>query len=98
VPQDDFQRLVRRIKDGSLRELTGHERLTEEQSARLARLLRLVAAATRLFAGDVTDAVEWLSKPVTALGGAIPFDLADTEAGEHQVETVIGQLEHGVFA
>lgn len=73
-------------------------RLSAEESDRLVRVARLVAAATTLFAGSVPDAVEWLSKPLAALGGVTPLDVADTEAGSHEVETVIGQLEHGVFA
>jgi putative toxin-antitoxin system antitoxin component (TIGR02293 family) len=86
IPQ---RTLARRREEG---------RLSAEESDRLVRVARLVAAATTLFAGSVPDAVEWLSKPLKALGGAIPFDIAETETGSYEVETVIGQLEHGVFA
>lgn len=72
-------------------------RLTAEESDRLMRVTRLFSSVTTLFNGDVTAAVEWLSKPLRALGGAIPLDIAETETGSHEVERVIQQLEHGVF-
>lgn len=71
--------------------------LTAEESDRLVRVSRLFAAAANLFGGDVASGVEWLSKPLLALGGIIPLDIAETEAGSHEVERVIRQLEHGVF-
>ena len=72
-------------------------RLSAEESDRLMRVTRLFASVTTLFGGDVTAAVEWLSKPLRALGGAIPLDIAETETGSHELERVIQQLEHGVF-
>lgn len=72
-------------------------RLTPEESDRLVTVARVVAAAANLFGGDVEAGVEWLSKPLAALGGTIPLEIAETEAGSHAIETVILQLEHGVF-
>jgi len=80
--------LARRREEGTL---------TTEESDRLLSVARLAAAATNLFAGDVAAAMHWLSRPLRALGGTIPLDLAETEAGSQEVHRVILQLEHGVF-
>ncbi|MEA2491277.1 MAG: hypothetical protein QOH21_3069, partial [Acidobacteriota bacterium] len=64
-------------------------RLSAEESDRLVRVGRLFSAATGLFGGDVAAAVDWLSKPLAALNRATPLDVAETEAGSHEVERVI---------
>lgn len=42
-------------------------------------------------------AEQWLKSPQHALGGAIPLDLARTEAGVRAVEELLGRMEHGVY-
>ncbi len=74
----------------------GH--LTPEESDRLLRATRLFARALELFDGDTAAARQWLSCPQTALGGAVPFELARTEVGCREVEAAISRVEHGVFA
>ena len=54
--------------------------------------------ALELFEGDARVAERWLSSPKRALGGAVPYELAKTEAGVREVEGLIGRLEHGVFS
>ena len=71
-------------------------RLEPDESDRLARLSRVVARAIELFEGHVDDAREWLTNPVTALGGRTPLELASTDAGAIEVEHLIGRLEHGI--
>jgi putative toxin-antitoxin system antitoxin component (TIGR02293 family) len=73
-------------------------RLRPDESDRLVRLARLFGGAIRLFEGDGAAARAWLESPLTALGGNTPLDLAQTEPGAGEVETLIGRLEHGVFA
>jgi putative toxin-antitoxin system antitoxin component (TIGR02293 family) len=72
-------------------------RLSAEESDRLVRVGRLFSAASGLFGGDVAATVDWLSKPLAALHRTIPLDVAETEAGSHEVERVIQQLQYGVF-
>ncbi len=74
------------------------ERLRPDESDRLVRLARLFGEALRLFEGDAPAARAWLESPLAALGGTTPLDLAQTEPGAGEVETLIGRLEHGVFA
>ena len=75
-----------------------HGRLRPDESDRLLRLSRLLGKTLQLFEGDVAAARAWLDAPSTALGGARPIELALTEPGTSEVETLIGRLEHGVFA
>ena len=74
------------------------ERLRPDESDRLVRLARLFGEALQLFEGDAASARAWLESPLAALGGTTPLDLAQTEPGAGEVETLIGRLEHGVFA
>ena len=73
-------------------------KLTSDESDRLLRATRLFARALELFNGDTAAARRWLTSPQTALGGAVPFDLARTEVGSREIETIIGRIEHGVFS
>lgn len=73
-------------------------RLRPGESDRLVRLARVLGRTLELFEGDVDASRTWLESPLTALGGARPIELAETEPGSAEVETLIGRLEHGVFA
>jgi len=69
-----------------------------DESERLLRIGRIVDRAIALMEGDVNMAKSWLAQPVPALGGKTPLEYADTEPGAHEVMTLIGRLEHGVFS
>jgi len=73
-------------------------RLQPDESDRLVRLSRIIGKAIELFEGDPEGARQWLGAPVTALGGATPLALSQTEPGALEVERLIGRLEHGVFS
>ena len=66
-------------------------------SDRLVRFARLFRLASTLHDGDEAAARAWLHKPARAFAGETPLDHAGTEAGAHEVETLIGRLEHGVY-
>ncbi|MHC8400314.1 antitoxin Xre/MbcA/ParS toxin-binding domain-containing protein [Pseudomonas sp. MDT1-17] len=57
----------------------------------------LLGAALALFALDGQAAARWLTQPAPALAHTIPLALAGTVGGQHQILTLIGQLEHGVI-
>ena len=78
------------------RKREGH--LLPEESDRLLRVSRVFGKALELFEGDPKSAREWLSAPQTALGGAVPLDMARTDIGALEVEALAGRLEHGVFS
>ena len=58
---------------------------------------RVFGRVLDLFEGDARTAERWLSSPKAALGGAVPSELAETEAGARAVEALISKIELGVF-
>jgi putative toxin-antitoxin system antitoxin component (TIGR02293 family) len=73
-------------------------RLTSEESERLLRLSTVFEKAVSLFEGNVDVAVAWLKTPKRALSDKSPWTYLQTEIGAREVEGLIGELEHGVFA
>ena len=73
-------------------------RLEPEESDRLVRASRVFGRALELFEGDDEQTRRWLTTPATALGGRTPLDLARSEVGGKEVETLIGRIEHGIPA
>jgi putative toxin-antitoxin system antitoxin component (TIGR02293 family) len=71
--------------------------LTAEQSDRLARVMRVIAAAEETF-GTEAKAAQWLRRPTEALGGEAPIALLDTSEGSREVERLLGQIGHGIAA
>jgi len=77
------------------RKVTG--RLGSAESERLLRISRIFELTVGLFHGSVADAVAWLCTPRRTLAGYSPLVYSATELGAREVESLIGQLEHGVF-
>lgn len=73
-------------------------RLTAEESDRLLRASRLFGKALALFEGDLDAARTWFATPAPALARRTPLDVSGTEVGAHEVENLLGRLEHGVFS
>src|SRR5258708_39226434 len=71
--------------------------LTPEQSDRLVRVARVLAAAEETF-GDRAKAGTWLRRPTSGLAGEQPLDLLDTDEGARAVETLLGRIGHGIAA
>jgi putative toxin-antitoxin system antitoxin component (TIGR02293 family) len=71
--------------------------LTAEQSDRLLRVARIIAAAEEVF-GNADKADAWLRRATTALDGERPLDLLDTEEGAREVETLLTRIDHGIGA
>ncbi len=80
--------IPRRVAEGTLKPI---------ESDRFYRLARALALAEEAI-GDAAKARAWLKRPNRALGGETPFDFLDTEAGAQEVENVLQQIKHGVFA
>jgi putative toxin-antitoxin system antitoxin component (TIGR02293 family) len=72
-------------------------RLHAEESSRLVRLARVIARAEAVFEGPAA-AMDWLESANTALEGATPLSLLDTDIGAEGVMDTLGRIEHGVFA
>ena len=75
----------------------GKERLSRDESDKLARVARVLAAADDTFGQEATTD-EWLRRPNRALGGTPPITLLDTDGGARLVEQVLGRLAYGVYS
>ena len=73
------------------------QRLTPEQSDRLARVVRVVSRAEEAL-GDEAKAARWLRRPNRALAGVRPIDLLESDVGSRMVERVLARIEHGVYS
>lgn len=73
------------------------QRLTPEESDRLARIARITALAEETF-GDEERAAHWLRAPNRGLGGAVPLEMLQTGEGAIVVQQALGQIAHGIFA
>lgn len=71
--------------------------LTPEESDRLARVARVLAATDETF-GNPEKAYRWLRKGNRGLGGQVPLELLATEAGARIVEQTLERITHGIFA
>ena len=71
--------------------------LSSEESAKLLRLARAVGRANEVFE-DPETALHWLKSPNSALSGATPLSVLDTEIGAESVLDTLGRIEHGVYA
>jgi len=95
LTRDDIRQI---IPDRTLeRRIAAGENLKIEEADGLARLLRVVTMARRVF-GDDALADEWLRSPNPALDNLIPIQMARTDLGGREVEAVLGRIEHGVFS
>ena len=71
--------------------------LTPEQSDRLIRVARVLAAAEKTF-GNQEKAGAWLRRPTRALVGECPLHLLDTDEGAREVTALLGRIGHGIAA
>jgi putative toxin-antitoxin system antitoxin component (TIGR02293 family) len=78
------------------RRLAQNEKLTVEESERALRLARIGNMADRVF-GNEEKAGRWLRDPNPVFNGQRPLDILITETGGRAVETLLGQIEHGIF-
>lgn len=87
------------IPDRTLnRRIAQNQPLKLDEADGITRLLRVHAHAMRLYDDRAELADQWLHSPIPALSDAIPMELARTDAGAREVETILGRMEHGVFS
>jgi putative toxin-antitoxin system antitoxin component (TIGR02293 family) len=88
ITRIDRSTFSRRIRQQAL--------LKVDESDRIARVARVAALAMEALGHD--DGLRWLREPNVALGNRVPLAMLGTDAGVHQVEQIIGRIEHGVFS
>lgn len=74
-----------------------NQRLTIDESDRAVRLVRIQTITEETF-GDHAKASTWLRKPLAALAGETPLDIAQTESGARVIETMLAKIAWGAAA
>lgn len=70
-------------------------RLSVQESDRVMRFARLWVLAIGVFEGE-DGARAWLKQPALGLRGRIPLEVAGTECGAYQVETLLQRIDFGL--
>jgi putative toxin-antitoxin system antitoxin component (TIGR02293 family) len=73
-----------------------NKRLSTTESDRLYRIVRIFAIASQVLEDDKL-ASNWLNSEQLGLGGRIPLEMLQTEAGAREVEDLLGRIEYGVL-
>jgi putative toxin-antitoxin system antitoxin component (TIGR02293 family) len=68
--------------------------LKKPEGDRAVRFARVMHAANEAI-GDVSQAVRWLRKPNTALGGSTPLQLITSEPGTELVLAALDRIAYG---
>ncbi len=69
-------------------------KLSEEESDRLVRFLRVRAFVQQILGNE--DADRWLRIPNPLLEDKKPIDLLDSDVGAHLVESLMGRVAYGI--
>ncbi len=92
---DELAKLIHIPPRTYARRVAAHARLKIPEGERAVRLMRLYETAKQVF-GTHENTRRWLNLELPALGRRTPLALACTEQGARAVETLIGQIEHGI--
>jgi putative toxin-antitoxin system antitoxin component (TIGR02293 family) len=79
------------------RRVQKNQSLDPVESDRLVRFLRVAAHAEEVLE-DRDRALLWLKASNRALGGAVPLDLLDTDAGTELVDEVLHRIDYGLYS
>ncbi len=79
------------------RRLAKGEALKPAEADAIGRLIRLTEQAEKTF-GDGDFAHKWLNCPNPSLGDRIPIEMAETDAGAREVETILTRIAYGVYS
>lgn len=79
------------------RKLSGGKSLSNAESDRFYRGIHIFIFAAEIFR-DTDTAKQWMSERQPALGGYLPIDLLETEAGAKEVYSLLGRIKYGVIS
>jgi putative toxin-antitoxin system antitoxin component (TIGR02293 family) len=72
------------------------EPLSHEETDRLVRVARVVTLAEEVF-GNHEKALLWLRSPDDRIGDRSPMSMLQTESGGRLIETMLWQIDEGVY-
>lgn len=73
------------------------EHLSHEETDRMVRVARIVALAENVF-GNRAKALLWLRSPDDRMANRKPLSLLQTETGGRLVESMLWQIDEGVYS
>jgi len=79
------------------RRIAKNEPLKPAEADAIGRLIRVTEEAEKTF-GDADFAHKWLTYPNPALRDRIPIEMAETDAGAREVETILTRIAYGVYS
>jgi putative toxin-antitoxin system antitoxin component (TIGR02293 family) len=77
-------------------ESTGDKNLSTEQASRLISFVKIMSLATQVLGGK-KQAEDWLQRKAIALDQRRPIDLLTTDVGAQAVQTLLEQIDAGVY-
>lgn len=80
-----------------LRKIAKHDRLSQGESDRVARVLYMLNLATDLFE-DSERAAAWMSRANAELDGLKPLEVLDVQPGYDRVRDILNRAQFGVSA
>ncbi|WP_321783818.1 antitoxin Xre/MbcA/ParS toxin-binding domain-containing protein [Burkholderia pyrrocinia] len=80
-----------------LRKIAKHDRLSQGESDRVARVLYVLDLATDLFE-DSERAAVWMSRANAELDGLKPLEVLDVQPGYDRVRDILNRAQFGVAA
>ncbi|VWD64483.1 antitoxin Xre/MbcA/ParS toxin-binding domain-containing protein [Burkholderia contaminans] len=80
-----------------LRKIAKHDRLSQNESDRVARVLYILNLAIDLFE-DSERAAAWMSRVNAELDGLKPIEVLDVQPGYDQVRDILSRAQFGVTA
>jgi len=78
------------------RKRDSHEKLSIPEGDRLFRIARIFALAVSVLENEEM-ARKWLHREQRGLGGRVPIQVIQTEAGAQEVEDLLEKIEYGVL-
>jgi putative toxin-antitoxin system antitoxin component (TIGR02293 family) len=73
------------------------EHLSHEETDRMVRVARIVALAENIF-GNHAKALRWLRTADDRIGGRNPLSMLQTDAGGRLIESMLWQIDEGVYS
>ena len=80
-----------------LRKIAKHDRLSQSESDRVARVLYVLGLATDLFE-DGERAAAWMNRANAELDGLKPLEVLDVQPGYDRVRDILNRAQFGVGA
>jgi putative toxin-antitoxin system antitoxin component (TIGR02293 family) len=94
LTDEETAQLIGRSRSTYARYRSAGRDLGMAEAERAVRLAQLIALAAETF-GALDQALAWMREANYALGGRLPFDMAETDPGARVVRNLLHGIQHG---